>query len=133
MSSEKLVKVIKQIVRQEVKRQVKTTLNEVLAERYLESLQTGQGNSLKQVIAEKREVAPARAESRQEQISKMEMRKKLLENVTDNDPMLSMIYEDIDPNSIKGSAHTSAATQALEGAYVDDDDEGVDPMIFMRR
>lgn len=132
MDSTKLLKVIKKIVKEEVRKQVKSVINEVLAERFISSVSSG---NLSQVIAEgKKESpssAPRAAESRESIVQKEQMRKKFLEKVTDNDPMLNMIYEDVDPTQMNSAPN---GHQILpDGAYVDSDDEGVDPTIFMRR
>lgn len=129
MDSKKLLKVIKQIVREEVKSQVKNAVNEVLAERYISNLKSG--NSISEVLSVSRGSDRQESSKRVNEEERRKMRQNLLEKVTDGDSMLSMIYEDVDPNQIKGSS--APVPKSLEGQFVDDDDEGVDITSFSRR
>lgn len=116
MDSSKLINVIRKIVREEVKRVVKPIINEVLADRFIQTL-----NEKKDTSKSMKEVFNVKEDPKKREQDRKNLRESLLKKVAGDDPMQQLIFGDVEPVNGMSDISNNAA-----GAYIDTDDEGVD-------
>ena len=122
-------KIIKEELQSLVKKEVKLAINEVLAEHFLKNLsQDNNAKSTLNVVMETQPQSEQKIVSKKDNLKQKEELKELLMKrlgVSDN-PMMKMIYEDISVDDVKGGIQNPA----VNGAFIDSDDDGVDPSLF---
>lgn len=121
MNSKLLIKLIRKIVREEVQRVAKPLINEFLAEQFIKAAVEKRPSALNEVFEMPEPVRPKPSTK-----PKQEIRKELLKKLgVENNPMAALIYDD-DVLSQSQKTPSANAPNLPEGAYVDDDDEGID-------
>jgi len=116
MNSSKLIEIIRKIVKEEVKRVAKPLINEVLADRFLQTLNEKKESVMSEVFNIKDSVP-----QKQQKQDRAKLREELLKKVAGDDPMKQLIFGDVE--SVPGISNVE---NNIPGSYVDSDDEGVD-------
>jgi hypothetical protein len=124
-------KVLARTMKKILKEEVKNRINEVLAETFVARMSNPNSTSLLETMTPKQKQPQVDKEERSRQIKedRARRREELLKKMGVADSEARMMFEDVDVSTMSGGR----MSPELEGAFSDDDDEGVDISQFMRR
>lgn len=131
--SEKLTTLIKVLVEKEVKKQlpkiikeqVSAYVNEALANKFVSSLNEGKSSNLNSLFAEESK-KKERQLTEDKKKQRNELLKEMKKKVAGDDPVMNLIYEDINETISTPHAASAASPGMSMSLDSDDDDEGVD-------